>query len=62
MSARLSNYRIWAAPVLLGIISVVGLTSALLADGWWDALSWLLLGIPVAICLPTLRPRKAAKN
>lgn len=43
------NVAIWRAPILLALASAVGLVSALVADGIWDALSWLGLGIPVAV-------------
>lgn len=40
--------RLWGAPILLGILTAVGLLAALLGDGMWDVLSALTLGIPVA--------------
>jgi len=40
--------RIFALPLLIGVISIVGLLAALLGDGVYDAVSWLGLGIPVA--------------
>jgi hypothetical protein len=43
--------RVFGMPLLLALISLVGLVSALLGDGAWDALSWLALGIPVAVAL-----------
>jgi len=43
--------RLWLAPLLLGLLSLLGLVVALLADGWGDALSWLALGVPVWVCL-----------
>ncbi|GAB4012592.1 hypothetical protein GCM10028808_29160 [Spirosoma migulaei] len=39
----------WTIPILLGISSLVGLISALVGDGSWDALSWLTLGIPLLV-------------
>lgn len=42
--------RLWGAPILLGICTIVGLLSALLGDGVWDAVSAVALGIPVAAC------------
>lgn len=39
-----------AAPIALGALTAIGLLSALLADGGWDALSWLTLGVPVFAC------------
>ena len=43
--------RIFGTPVLLGIVSLVGLLSALFADGLWDVLSWFALGAPLAVIL-----------
>jgi hypothetical protein len=45
---RLGNREIWSAPALLAVLTGVGLTAALLADGVGDWLSWLTLGVPVA--------------
>jgi hypothetical protein len=50
--------RIWTWPIILGITSAVGLISALLADGWADALSWVGLGLPVVVaCVYVLRAK-----
>lgn len=38
----------FAVPIVLGLLSAIGLTAALLGDGLWDALSWLALGVPIA--------------
>jgi len=43
--------RVWLAPLLMALLSLLGLVVALLADGWGDALSWLALGVPVWGCL-----------
>jgi hypothetical protein len=40
----------WRAPVMFGVLTGVGLISALLGDGVWDALSAVTLGVPVAAC------------
>ena len=50
MSRPLTKFRVWSIPSALGVVSIVGLLSALLADGLWDALSWLALVVPVAVC------------
>ncbi|WP_038216699.1 hypothetical protein [Xenophilus azovorans] len=39
---------VFRVPVLLGLATVVGLVSALLGDGPWDALSWLAILAPIA--------------
>jgi len=41
--------RIFRAPAVICIISAAGLLSALIGDGAFDALSWLALGLPVAL-------------
>jgi hypothetical protein len=46
----------FALPLLIGLLSAVGLLSALLGDGGWDAVAWLGLGLPAALGgLPLLR-------
>lgn len=49
MSRPLSRAQIWRAPVGLAVLSLVGLLSALLADGAGDALSWVCLAVPIAV-------------
>jgi hypothetical protein len=41
--------QIFAAPIVVGALSIVGLVAALIGDGWWDALSWLSLTLPVLL-------------
>lgn len=41
--------RLWGMPILLGILSAIGLVAALVADGWGDVLSWLTLGLLVVL-------------
>jgi hypothetical protein len=41
--------QIFAAPAVIGVLSVAGLLSALLGDGVWDGLSWFLLLVPVVL-------------
>lgn len=42
---------LWAWPVAMGLLSALGLVTALVSDGWGDWLSWIALGIPVAVML-----------
>lgn len=52
--------RLWGMPILLGVITSVGLIAALVADGLGDALSWLTLGLLVLlICWYWWRPARA---
>jgi hypothetical protein len=43
--------RVFGVPLLLALLGAVGLLSALLGDDVWDALSWLTLGLPLAVIL-----------
>ena len=49
--ARLTTVRtsMWVWPVALGLSTATGLCSALLADGWADAVSWFGLGLPLLV-------------
>lgn len=40
---------VWGMPILLGVLTMVGLVSALLGDGIWDTVSAFALGTPVAV-------------
>lgn len=51
--------QIFIIPLVLGILSTVGLISALVGDGIWDGVSWITLGIPILLCAWfLLRPRR----
>jgi hypothetical protein len=41
---------VWRWPVVLALLTALGLVSALLGDGAWDAASWIALGIPTSVC------------
>lgn len=57
-SRRQTLGQIFAAPAVIGVLSAIGLISALVGDGVWNALSWLTLGVPVALCAYfAMRPR-----
>lgn len=45
------QWRLWGAPIALAIVSAIGLLAALVGDGFYDAVSWLGLGLPVAVSL-----------
>ncbi|WP_420969047.1 hypothetical protein [Bradyrhizobium sp. B120] len=51
MVAHRSLSQIFAVPLVIAIVSTVGLISALVGDGWWDAVSWVALGLPVLLYL-----------
>ena len=43
-----SRMQLWRMPILLGVLTTIGLVSALLGDGIWDTVSAFALGAPVA--------------
>ena len=53
--------RVWLAPVILVILTLLGLASALLGAGWWDTIGWLSLGAVPVLCVTALlrkRPQR----
>jgi hypothetical protein len=57
-TAHRSIKQIFAAPLAVAIVSALGLVTALVGDGWWDASSWIALAVPVLLCLFFLWWRK----
>ena len=51
MSTALTQRQIWTIPIVLAVASTIGLVSALIGDGVWDVLSWVALGMPIAVIL-----------
>jgi len=41
--------RLWGVPIVLGVLTAIGLVAALLGDGFLDYVSAVALGIPVAL-------------
>jgi hypothetical protein len=52
MSKTTASFRhVWAAPLAIALVSVIGLVAALLGDGLNDWISWIGLTIPLAVLL-----------
>jgi hypothetical protein len=49
MTTASVRWQIWAAPLLLGAATAVGLVAALFSDAAGDWLAWLMLAAPVAV-------------
>lgn len=49
---------IFALPIVIGVIGVIGLVSALTGDGWRDMLSWAGLATPVAATAWAMKARR----
>ncbi|WP_165491625.1 hypothetical protein [Stutzerimonas kirkiae] len=45
-------------PALIALLGFAGLVTALLGDGWWDALAWIGLGIPAMLGTLALLARR----
>ena len=59
MKRRQSLRAIFAIPLLLALVSIVGLVVALTGDGLRDAASWAALAIPVLAVGWAMRTRRA---
>lgn len=53
-SGARSLWAILGAPSAIFLATAAGLAAALLGDGWWRWLSWLLLAIPLAVIVAAL--------
>jgi hypothetical protein len=51
LSRAATLLRVFGAPMLLALVSAIGLISALLGDSIWDVLSWLALATPIAVIM-----------
>ncbi|MHB9878079.1 hypothetical protein ACSMXM_00235 [Pacificimonas sp. ICDLI1SI03] len=56
---RLPLRKVFAWPLAIGVLGIVGLVSALTGDGGRDALSWLSLAAPVAAVAWAMRSRRS---
>jgi len=57
--SRPRNSRTYLVPTLLAIASLVGLVSALIGDGVFNLISWLILGGLLAVIVWALATRRA---
>lgn len=42
-------WALWGWPIVMGVLTTTGLLTALVSDTWGDWLSWVALGVPVAV-------------
>jgi hypothetical protein len=42
----ISLKKVYGTPLLLAVVTLIGLLAALIGDGFWDTLSWFCLGTP----------------
>jgi hypothetical protein len=42
--------QIFGIPLLIALLSAIGLVSALMGNGIWDSISWITLLIPILLC------------
>jgi hypothetical protein len=48
-SERRADGGVWRFPIVLGLLTALGLAAALFGDGPWDAASALALAAPLAV-------------
>ncbi|MBE2284404.1 MAG: hypothetical protein IAE77_13185 [Prosthecobacter sp.] len=48
----------WAIPALLALATLTGLLLALVAEGVWDWLAWVLVALPVGVVVRFVYMRK----
>lgn len=48
---QLTLRQIFAVPLVLAVLIAIGLVTALVGDGIWDAVAWIGLGVPAAMSL-----------
>lgn len=50
--ATKSNFaKIWSKPVLLFIVTILGLLLAIMGTGIWHTLSWIALAVPIYVMI-----------
>lgn len=59
MSARRPLNVVFRWPIVIAVISTIGLLSALIGDGFMDAVSWALLSVPVVVGFYNWKLRRA---
>lgn len=51
--------RVWTAPLILAALTAFGLLAALLGTGFWHALAWIALMVPIVVAARFgTRPRR----
>lgn len=61
MSRRRHSMRhVFAAPAAIAVASLVGLLSALVGDGMFDAVSWVAFATIIGVAVRKLRPAARA--
>jgi len=50
--------KVWTAPIVLGAVTALGLTTALVSDDVGDVLAWIALAAPIVAVLWYSWPRK----
>lgn len=55
---RRSLKAIFAVPLVVGLLSLIGLVAALLGDGVWDAAGWLTIGMSIIVLVWALIARR----
>jgi len=49
---------IFIAPLVIAVLSLIGLVSALTGDGWRDGLAWIGLAVPILAVIWAAKARR----
>lgn len=50
MATKSNNFvKIWSKPILLFVVTIIGLLLAIIGTGIWHVLSWIALIIPIYV-------------
>lgn len=52
---RQGNWQVFRWPLLMALANAIGLTSALVGNGWWDVISWMTLGGTIIVTVAAWR-------
>jgi hypothetical protein len=55
---RHSLWRVFAMPLVIALLSSIGLVSALTGDGIGDVIAWLTLAVPVVVTVWAMKARR----
>ncbi len=50
-----SGWQIFRWPLVMALANLIGLVAALFGDGWYDIISWVTLGLTLAVIVAAWR-------
>ena len=44
-------FKVWGMPIVLGIVTIIGLLLAIMGTGAWRIFSWITLSLPLGVMI-----------